>query len=418
MTKQNGNVLIVDDTPENLRVLGELLESDGYEIRVATNGLHCLNIVRSTPIDLILLDIMMPSLDGYEVCRQLKKDESTKQIPIIFLTSLNSSESEAKGLQLGAVDYITKPFSLALVRVRVANHLELYYARRLLQEHNEHLETLVTKRSNQLVRLINHLKTQSSAMYDYLQIIYKSLWAPGEGLIEQARSVINSLDKHPKEQAVLVERYKQSEEQLLQTTNNALIMAETNHWWGQYDAQPVIISSMIQNIIAKMDNAAKAKSLVWENNAMSSNVVAGDLDLLTQAVSTIFQAAIILAQSASTLRLSSRLEGQILILEIIFTRQTTSNKAMYTLFQTTNAIHPSEAGRELGLALPLAVKIITILDGKVAIELVEPDTGRIEIQLPAYQKSTSRLLKKPVAFSTTLTIPRIACAMLRNCTGF
>ncbi len=118
-------VLIVDDAPENIRILGEELAAD-YDLVVATNGEDALGIAFSeAPPDLVLLDIVMPGMDGYDVCKRLKAAEATRHMPVIFLTAKNNEADEQKGLSLGAVDYITKPFSLAIVKARVKNHLEL-----------------------------------------------------------------------------------------------------------------------------------------------------------------------------------------------------------------------------------------------------------------------------------------------------
>ena len=129
-------ILIVDDTPSNIHVLMETLKDD-YAIIVATTGPKCLTLASGpTPPDLILLDVMMEGMDGYEVCRRLKGDVRTEGIPIIFVTTLNQSEDEALGLELGAVDYITKPINPAIVKARVRNHLEL-------KAHRDNLEQLV-----------------------------------------------------------------------------------------------------------------------------------------------------------------------------------------------------------------------------------------------------------------------------------
>lgn len=118
-------VLIVDDTPENIHLLMNLLK-DEYAIVAAKDGERALKLVHSqNPPDLILLDIMMPDMDGYDVCRRLKENEQTREIPVIFITALSEAEDEARGLNLGAVDYITKPFNPAIVKARVRNHLAL-----------------------------------------------------------------------------------------------------------------------------------------------------------------------------------------------------------------------------------------------------------------------------------------------------
>nr|WP_319393652.1 two-component system response regulator [uncultured Desulfobacter sp.] len=136
------SVLVVDDTETNIDILMETL-GDDYDIRVALDGESALENVEEEKPDLILLDIMMPGMDGYEVCRRLKEDPSTRDIPIIFVTAMAEEQNEAKGLALGAVDYVTKPFSPELVKARVSNHLEL-------KKHQDHLQELVMLRTKEL----------------------------------------------------------------------------------------------------------------------------------------------------------------------------------------------------------------------------------------------------------------------------
>lgn len=132
------SILIVDDIPANIKVLGESLKAD-YRIRLATDGERALRMATSaTPPDIILLDIVMPKMDGYEVCQRLKEDPTSKNIPVIFITAMAEEEDETKGLACGAVDYITKPFSLPIVRARVKTHLEL-------KRHRDTLEALSTR---------------------------------------------------------------------------------------------------------------------------------------------------------------------------------------------------------------------------------------------------------------------------------
>lgn len=125
MDPNRQTVLIVDDMPENISLLGELLKEE-YNVRVAVSGEKALIAARAEPVpDLILLDIVMPGMDGYEVCRRLKADEVTLRIPVIFITSRAESIDEVAGFETGAVDYITKPFNPVVVRARVRTHAEL-----------------------------------------------------------------------------------------------------------------------------------------------------------------------------------------------------------------------------------------------------------------------------------------------------
>jgi len=123
---EKATILVVDDTPDNLALMSNLLKSD-YKVKVASGGEKALKIAGSDPKpDLILLDVMMPGMDGYEVCRQLKMDPATRHIPVIFLTAKAEAEDEAKGMDLGAVDYISKPISPPIVLARVKSQLALH----------------------------------------------------------------------------------------------------------------------------------------------------------------------------------------------------------------------------------------------------------------------------------------------------
>lgn len=134
-SSEKQTILIVDDVPANIRILGESLKAH-YNIRLATDGKKALEIALSmNPPDLILLDIVMPGLDGYEVCKLLKADKRSENTPVIFITAMDQEEDETLGLEIGAVDYITKPFSLPIVKARIKTHLEL-------KRHRDFLENL------------------------------------------------------------------------------------------------------------------------------------------------------------------------------------------------------------------------------------------------------------------------------------
>lgn len=169
MTDQNfthrHTVLVVDDTPDNLLLMKNLLQ-DHYRVKTATTGEKALKIAASdTPPDLLLLDIMMPGMDGYEVCRRLKRDPRTMNIPVIFLTAKAAIEDEMQGLELGAVDYVTKPISPPIVMARVKNHLALKAMATDLREQNEVLEQKVIEVQASHV-LIRRQSDEVKRLYD------------------------------------------------------------------------------------------------------------------------------------------------------------------------------------------------------------------------------------------------------------
>ena len=143
-------VLVVDDMPENLQVMNALLK-ERYKTRIANNGEVALLAARQDPKpDLILLDIMMPGMDGYEVCRKLKADDATREIPVIFLTALVEVEDEQMGFDVGCVDYITKPISPSIVLARVRTHLTLSSAAAFLKDQKQYLEAEVQRRTREV----------------------------------------------------------------------------------------------------------------------------------------------------------------------------------------------------------------------------------------------------------------------------
>jgi putative two-component system response regulator len=153
MTQQKAMILVVDDTTENLALMSDLLR-EHYKVKVATSGERGLQIAQSAiKPDLILLDIMMPEMDGYEVCQQLKLNFYTRHIPIIFLTAKSDIEDEQHGLLLGAVDYITKPFSPAIILARVKNHLALKMMADFLRDKNDFLEKEVERRIQEIMAI-------------------------------------------------------------------------------------------------------------------------------------------------------------------------------------------------------------------------------------------------------------------------
>jgi putative two-component system response regulator len=150
---QKPTILVVDDTPHNLSLMSGLLK-ELYKIKVANNGEKAIRIVQSdSPPDLILLDIMMPGLSGYEVCKILKEDPRSRSIPIIFLTAMTAMEDEKKGLALGAVDFITKPVNPPIVMARVATHLQVKAAADFLRDQNAYLEKEVARRTQELAAI-------------------------------------------------------------------------------------------------------------------------------------------------------------------------------------------------------------------------------------------------------------------------
>ncbi|MCB1189125.1 MAG: hybrid sensor histidine kinase/response regulator [Leptospiraceae bacterium] len=206
------SILMVDDNLQNLQVLGNTLRDHGFIPIAAVNGIEALEFVKRKIPDLILLDIMMPGMDGFEVCKKLKEDPFTQEIPIIFLTALSETESVVKGFELGAVDYITKPFNKKELITRVNTHLELKWAREELKQANATKDKFFSIIAHDLKTPFTALITISELLvqekisneekeefFRYIQEASKRGFDLLKNLLEWSRSQTKNIDFNPKE---------------------------------------------------------------------------------------------------------------------------------------------------------------------------------------------------------------------------
>ena len=181
------NILVVDDTPANLSLLSDTLIVQGYDIRCVVSGVTALKVTRSIQPDLILLDIVMPDLDGYQVCKKLKADPATQDIPIIFLSANNDTFDKVKAFDAGAVDYISKPFQLEEVLLRIKNQLKLQAAQTQVRQLNAELERRIQERTAQLEAANQELKQEIKERREVSRMLRESE--------EKLESILNSLEE-------------------------------------------------------------------------------------------------------------------------------------------------------------------------------------------------------------------------------
>lgn len=233
------DILVVDDTPENLRLLATMLERQGYSVRKAINGQMALTAVKALHPDLILLDIMMPEMDGYEVCQTLKQQAETQEIPVIFLSALDDAFDKVRAFKAGGSDYITKPFHIEEVMARVRHHLALRLANLKVNELNAQLEARVQERTRQLeaanVKLL-HLALRDSLTELPNRIAFLQL-------IEEQIKLSHTTEKY--EFAVLVldcDRFKIINDSLGHDAGDVLLLA---------------IAQRLKNLLGPADSLAR-----------------------------------------------------------------------------------------------------------------------------------------------------------------
>jgi CheY-like chemotaxis protein len=235
-------ILIVDDDPLGIDIMGEILKPY-YRRQVARSGEKALAIAASDlQPDLILLDVMMPELDGYEVCRRLKADEKTKDIPVIFITAKDKIEDEAKGLEIGAVDYITKPVIPTILLARVKTHLELKKAREDLEKQNEILKENVRLRED-VDRITRHdLKTPLSGIIGFPDAI----------------KMAGDLNE---EQTEMLDMIEESGYKMLDMINLSLDLYKMETGKYKFDPVPVNLLAVVNKIFKEIRDEVEAREL-------------------------------------------------------------------------------------------------------------------------------------------------------------
>src|SRR5262245_5975246 len=177
-----GSVLVVDDTIGNLQVLSDLLGEQGYDVRAVTSGRQALQTVEHEPPDLILLDITMPDMDGYEVCRRLRSMEHSKDVPVIFLTALTETTDKVRAFDAGGVDYVTKPFQFDEVLARVRTHVALRHAHIALADSYERLRALEQLRDDLVHMVVHDMRSPLTALRVSLTLLKRgSMLDEGSG---------------------------------------------------------------------------------------------------------------------------------------------------------------------------------------------------------------------------------------------
>lgn len=368
---QRSVILIVDDVVENLDILGRILSSE-YRVKIARNGREALAVTQSEgPPDLILLDIMMPDIDGYEVCRRLKKDAITRDIPVIFLTALSDAADEAQGLELGAIDYITKPFNPELVKHRVRNHLALRAIQHELQRNNERLEELVQERTQALAAALRRLKIFDETKREFLCAIAHELRTPANGVIGIGELALNSLSDM-KLQEKLRGYFDQSCSRLQETLSNALRLAQLQTGDAPLRSEPI----SLEKILPPRDKISSSPSnlegmMIWGNEA-----------LLREAFTTLLQMMTKLTHASEQITVTARETADSCDIVLSGCSGKLPADAYATFFETFSYGRTSSLAEELGLAVPVAGKIIMAMGGKIRLEPALPTGIQVCCSLP------------------------------------
>jgi len=362
-TNEKSVILVVDDQPTNLKVMAGVL-SEEYTLSIANNGINALKMLEKRIPDLILLDIMMPEMDGYEVCRRLKENEKTKDIPVIFLTAKTEIEDVVKGFEYGAVDYIFKPFHTTEMKVRVRNHLNLFHSKNEIKQMNQKLleaqEDL--KKVNSLLEISNQEKDK------FFSIIAHDLKSPFNSILgfsEILKEEINNLDQNAIVEYAGIINY--STRQTLQLLENLLHWARMKQGRMEYLPKNLALSEITEEVLGLVKENARQKNIFLINNVPLETQVFADENMLKTILRNLIVNSIKFTNSGGVVEITSMINNNQIQISVSDTGVGISKQNLEKLFLIGTSFTTRGTDHEKGTGLGLLL----------CKELVEKHSGRI-----------------------------------------
>jgi signal transduction histidine kinase len=360
-------VLVVDDNPQIFQVLGNMLDENGCSPAIAQNGVKALEFVKIKPPDLILLDIMMPDMDGLEVCSKLKQDVATKDIPIIFLTAKLEKKNVIKGLELGAVDYVTKPFNKKELMTRVNTHLKLKAT------------------EEQLKKTVDELKQANATKDKFFSIISHDLMNPFNTLMGMASILANDYD------FIGADKRKKFINNILQASTTGYNLAENLLSWsrtqtGKIKVTPVILDlgSIVDRNLEFLESQAKKKNIkifcCFDNTS-----VFADANLFDTVIRNLLSNAIKFTPENGKIEISASRKNDFVEISISDNGVGIKPDRLDKLFDVgvTQTTMGTSGEKGTGLGLILCKEFVEKNGGSIRVESEDGKGSRFYIHLPS-----------------------------------
>ena len=365
--KKKPTILIVDDNPENLAVLGNIVSENGYIPGFATNGTTALAIIKNKHPDLVLLDVMMPDMDGFEVCQQLKQDATLANIPIIFLTAKTEKDDVIAGLKLGAADYVTKPFNQEELITRVNTHLEFQAAKKELREAlAAKEEALVTK--DKLFSIIGH----------DLGNIFNGLQGITEHLIDEETQF------DVKEREDTLQTLMQAASDGYDLLTNLLNWSRSQTGRLQANPTTLVLQDLIYQNVELQHNKANCKEIYISAVVNENILVFADKNMLNTLLRNLILNAIKFTQESGTIQVTAeQIEDNLVEISVADTGIGIKPEDIDKLFRVNIAHTYGTAGEQgNGLGLVLCKELVEKIGGFIGVESEVGKGSRFYVRFP------------------------------------
>jgi two-component system, sensor histidine kinase and response regulator len=370
----SGNIMVVDDNPTNLKLLEEMLEQKNYNVRSFPLGRLALAAAMKDQPDLILLDVNMPEMNGYEVCERLKANAELSTIPVIFLSALDKTEDKVKAFHVGAADYISKPFQLDEVQSRVETQLSLHSLQRALQLHNQRLEEAVAVRTQELAEANEQLTILDRSKNEFLRMISQEFRTPLHGLLGVSEIILEAMSPDPYSDQ-LRGLYQRSRQRILAALDDALLLAEIDFRGKRFGSGSIALSTVLNRAIVMATEFASFRQVALIPLGDDLGLVAGDEELLTRAVHALLETAVKFSTPGQSIHLSGEITPNSRKLIIESSGLTIPDSALLRFFDpfaTTEAMTP---GGDVGLRPPVASRILLLFGASVSVANLPTSDG-------------------------------------------
>jgi len=378
------DIMIVDDNPANLKLLEDMLMRQGLEARSFPRGRLALAAAVKSPPSLILLDINMPEMNGYEVCERLKSDSRLSDIPVIFLSALNDTADKVRALQAGAVDYISKPFQFEEVHARVETHLKLHQLQRALKVQNERLEELVDARTRELAEANQRLTILDRSKNDFLSLISHEFRTPLNGILGIGEVILDGLEAN-EENCELRQMFERSRQRILSILGDASLLTEIDVNAGQFGYGPLSLRAAIARATERTGELARLRHVAvapFSGDAGEAmDCVVGHEELLVRALHALLETAVKFSERGGMVQVSSTPSRECVWVAIESQGGTIPESELPKFFDLFAISEVSTPAGNLGLGPAVAGRILSLFGGTVGVENLSRPGIRFRVSL-------------------------------------
>lgn len=358
--------MVVDDQPSNIRFVERLLVDKGYRVRCFTMGRQALAAAAAEPPDLVLLDIGMPNMNGFEVCEQLKADATLRAVPVIFVSGHDEPEEKLRAFRAGGVDYVVKPYDGSELNARLTTHLTIKRLQGELEAQNAHLEDLVGVRTQELAEANRKLSLLDSAKSAFLQLIAHELRTPLNGILGVGELALLDLPDEENTRE-LRSMFGVSRERMLSVLNDAELLSEIELAGESFRLAAVSVDVALQQAIDVAADVFARRRVTLDVESNCDCFVQAEGELLRRALQALLTTAAKLSSLGARLTVRRKSEDGQAVVTVRTQGPTLPDKSLETLFEVLTGVHGVQDDDDLGLDPPVAYRIISLFGGAIRV---------------------------------------------------